>query len=35
MQIYKKGIEKIYPGKEVKLLLVYLENERGKKIAGI
>jgi len=32
LQVYKKGVELLYPGREVETLLVYLENELGKRI---
>ena len=35
MQVYKKGIQQIYPGVNVKTLLIYLEKERGKKIVAL
>jgi len=35
IQIYKKGIQKIYPGYSVKTVLIYLEKERGKKIVEL
>ncbi len=35
MHVYKTGIQKIYPGKIVKTLLVYLEKDRGKKIVEV
>lgn len=35
MRVYKKGIQKIYPGLSVKTLLIYLEREPGKKIVEI
>ncbi len=35
MNIYKKGIQKIYPEATVKTLLVYLERESGRKIVEI
>jgi exodeoxyribonuclease V beta subunit len=35
LRVYKKGIEKIYPGRRICTLMVYLENERGKKIVEL
>ncbi len=35
MRIYKKGMEKIYPGKSMKAQLIFLEKERGKKIVEV
>lgn len=32
LQVYKKGMELVYPDREVETLLVYLENEPGKRI---
>ena len=32
LEIYKKGIEKIYPGRQIKALLVYLNNKQGTKL---
>ncbi|UCG29863.1 MAG: PD-(D/E)XK nuclease family protein, partial [candidate division WOR-3 bacterium] len=35
LRVYKKGIEKIYPGRPTRTLMVYLEKEKGKKIAEV
>jgi ATP-dependent exoDNAse (exonuclease V) beta subunit len=35
MRVYKKGIAKIYPGKRIRSMLVYLERDRGSKIVEI
>jgi len=35
MHIYKKGIGKIYQGRPIKTLLVYVDKERGKKIVEV
>ncbi len=35
MRVYKRGMEKIYPGKNMKALLIFLEKERGEKIVEV
>lgn len=35
LRIYKTGIERIYPGKRIETMLVYLDKARGKKIVKI
>ncbi len=35
LRVYKKGIEKIYPDRPTRTLMVYLEKEKGKKITEI
>ncbi len=35
LRIYKKGIEKIYPGRCIEIMLVYLDKDRGKKITRL
>jgi len=35
MRVYKRGMEKIYPGKSAKCLLVFLDKERGEKIVEV
>lgn len=35
MRVYKRGMEKIYQGKSVKCLLVFLDRDRGKKIVEV
>jgi len=35
MRVYKRGMEKIYPGKSLRCLLVFLDKERGKKIVEV
>jgi ATP-dependent exoDNAse (exonuclease V) beta subunit len=35
MRVYKRGIEKIYPDKRIRTIIVYLERERGKKIIEV
>jgi ATP-dependent exoDNAse (exonuclease V) beta subunit len=35
LRVYKKGIEKIYPGRRIRTLMVYLEKEKGNKITEV
>ena len=35
LRVYKKGIEKIYPGRSTRTLMVYLEKEKGKKTVEV
>lgn len=35
MRVYKKGIERIYPDRSIRTILVYLEKERGTKIMEV
>jgi exodeoxyribonuclease V beta subunit len=35
VSVYKRGIQKIYPDKVVKTVLIYLENEHGRKIVEV
>jgi ATP-dependent exoDNAse (exonuclease V) beta subunit len=35
LQVYKKGIELVYPGRRVETLIVYLENEPGERIVKL
>jgi len=35
INVYKKGIQKIYPGRRIRTLLVYLEKARGSKIVEV
>ncbi|MEO0185940.1 MAG: 3'-5' exonuclease, partial [candidate division WOR-3 bacterium] len=35
MNVYKKGVELIYPGQKVNTILVYLENQAGNRIKSI
>ena len=35
LRICKKGIEKIYPGRCIEIMLVYLDKARGKKITRL
>ncbi len=35
MRVYKRGMEKIYPRKSVKCLLVFLDKEKGKKVVEV
>lgn len=35
MEIYKRGIKKIFPKKDIKAFLIFVEKERGKKIVEV
>ena len=35
LRVYKKGIEKIFPDRRIRTLMIYLEKEKGKKIVEV